>query len=253
MPPKYMDALGAISASSEGDEDSDDDDMNAVEGGADEMAAGAHTETSAATRTTGAGVDGAAAKTKRGGVTRSRNAISYEDLQARGLSRASLLDMPVPEEETADPSNKNQRSVGEKIKRRNASDGEEDDDEDEVFKNPFGKWELSRSKTARSEAARAEEAAERRANRGPTWGEQRGAALRAHAQHYMTHQVDRFDVGRAKGAAAAERSAEAAARARSGRDKEKETTRQKNRRKEQRGQAKFTLKEARDCPDIWRR
>ena len=47
---------------------------------------------------------------------------------------------------------------------------EEDDAPDEVFMNPFGKWEISKTKKAKLEAVRAEEAAERRANRGPTWG-----------------------------------------------------------------------------------
>lgn len=34
--------------------------------------------------------------------------------------------------------------------------------------------------------------------------------------------------------------------------KKKETTRQKNNRKEKLGQAKFTIKSERECPDIWR-
>lgn len=34
--------------------------------------------------------------------------------------------------------------------------------------------------------------------------------------------------------------------------KKKETTRQKNNRKERLGQAKFTIKSERECPDIWR-
>jgi hypothetical protein len=35
-------------------------------------------------------------------------------------------------------------------------------------------------------------------------------------------------------------------------DKEKLTTRQRNNRQEKRGQAKFTVKDTRECPDIYR-
>ena len=171
MPPKYMDALGAISDSENEDSDSDEgadaqQEEKGVGGGAGGAGAGGKKGVKAGA---GAGMANVA-------TTATAKVISYEDLQARGLSRTSLLDMPVPKDEDGDPK---------KTTKRGADGGEEASadaaDEPEFHVNAFGKWQLSRNKRAKLEAEEAEEAAARRENRGPTWGEQRGAALQAHA------------------------------------------------------------------------
>ena len=182
-----------------------------------------------------------------------RSIISYEDLQARGLSAPRLLDAPSSQVDDERASRGFHASDGDRQPAEASAGGSAVDDEDapvEVFVNPFGKWEVSKHKRAKLEADRLAEAEERRAQRGPTWGEQRGEVLRARARHHMTHAVETFDLGRAAGAAKRERDGEAASKVRMKRVRE--TTRQKNARKEQRGQATFTVKEARDCPDVWR-
>ena len=188
--PKFMDALGEVPLSSD-DEDSDSEGAEAARDGKGGGGRGGGGR--------GGGGRANSIRTAGAGSVNAAKTIRYEDLQARGLSRTSLLDIPVPVGEGApgpgEEKKKNKRG-NEAV--RNPKGDDDDDDDPEVFLNPFGKWELSRSKRAKVEAKEAEEAAERRANRGPTWGEQRGAALQAQARHYMQTAVESFDLGRVR-------------------------------------------------------
>ena len=191
-PPKYMDALGELSSGDDSDDECDSEGGGAEAGDGKGGGGGGGGGGTKSNDTPAAEAKGKARATAKAGASISaKSVISYEDLQARGLSRTSLLDIPVPK------SNEDGGPSGGEEKRKNPDD--DDDDDAEVFLNPFGKWELSRSKRAKLEAKQAEEAAQRRANRGPTWGEQRAAALQAQARHYMTHSVESFDLGRVRG------------------------------------------------------
>jgi len=182
----FMDALGEISD----DSSSDDDDV---------------------------------AATGRAVAASTTSMPSYEELTSYGMrGGGSLVDTPEyfaagePARAAADADAKADAARGAGGSKRAAAkeDGASDDDDDdasrpEFIKNAFGKWEVSRHKRAKREAQLAEEAAERRANRGPTWGEQRGELLRRQA---ATRNVASFDLTRAFGAAAREDDASSRAR-----------------------------------------
>ena len=180
-------------------------------------------------------------------ISAKRTTPSYEELCQRSYAGAdiSLVGIPGPKgpEASSDA-------------RKNESDDDANDDEPggAVFKNAFGKWEKSARKRKEPPASPPSASAEPRA---PSLSERRGEALRAQAAHALhSGAVETFAVHRATGAAATEREAEAKARLalreESVRRTASETVRQKNKRKESRGQATFTFKEGRDCPDVWR-
>ena len=140
------------------------------------------------------------------------------------------------------------------------SDGYSDDDDEDLFAfNPDAapapkkrRKEIDVSLLKTSDTSLEAAAAEREASEAAVAEAARAAADEA------------AEAEAAEAAAARRREAEAAAAAlpaadasggakfvKSARKPENETTRAKNRRKEKLGQAKFTLKEDRDCPSVW--
>jgi len=70
-----------------------------------------------------------------------------------------------------------------------------DDGAPELIQNNFGNWELRGNKRVKREEEFLADAAARREARGPTWGEQRSAALKTELEHRMLHE-EKFDLSR---------------------------------------------------------
>jgi hypothetical protein len=70
-----------------------------------------------------------------------------------------------------------------------------DDGAPELIQNNFGNWELRGNKRVKREEEFLADAAARREARGPTWGEQRSAALKTELEHRMQHE-EKFDLSR---------------------------------------------------------
>ena len=70
-----------------------------------------------------------------------------------------------------------------------------DDGAPELIQNNFGNWELRGNKRVKREEEFLADAAARREARGPTWGEQRSAALKTELEHRMLHEEE-FDLSR---------------------------------------------------------
>ncbi|MDA9080490.1 hypothetical protein N9M16_03590 [Candidatus Dependentiae bacterium] len=82
-----------------------------------------------------------------------------------------------------------------KKRREQGIASDSDDGAPELIQNNFGNWELRGNKRVKREEEFLADAAARREARGPTWGEQRSAALKTELEHRMLHE-EKFDLSR---------------------------------------------------------
>mmetsp|Transcript_38566 Transcript_38566/g.64896 ORF Transcript_38566/g.64896 Transcript_38566/m.64896 type:complete len:218 (+) Transcript_38566:152-805(+) len=183
--------------------------------------------------------------------------ISYEALQVHGLRESSVMDVPDPH-----AVERERIAAAKEVASKAAKALEEDVP---LIKNAFGKWQYQSTDPHHKRLMREAEAEDQPPlEEGPSAREMqemrnrlRAAAMRQEADAAMAGAV-KFDLASA-GGAKNDKELEAEARRviqqRQLQDSKKaaETTRQKNKRKQARGQANFTLKEGRDCPDIHHR
>lgn len=126
--------------------------------------------------------------------------VTYEDLVKRSYGSAvAAIDEDArrrrDDAKKASAAAKDDDDGKGKKRREQGVASDSDDGAPELIQNNFGNWELRGNKRVKREEEFLADAAARREARGPTWGEQRSAALKTELEHRMLHE-EKFDLSR---------------------------------------------------------
>lgn len=126
--------------------------------------------------------------------------VTYEDLVKRSYGSAvAAIDEDARQRrddaKKASAAAKDDDDGKGKKRREQGIASDSDDGAPELIQNNFGNWELRGNKRVKREEEFLADAAARREARGPTWGEQRSAALKTELEHRMLHE-EKFDLSR---------------------------------------------------------
>lgn len=126
--------------------------------------------------------------------------VTYEDLVKRSYGSAvAAIDEDArrrrDDAKKASAAAKDDDDGKGKKRREQGVASDSDDGAPELIQNNFGNWELRGNKRVKREEEFLADAAARREARGPTWGEQRSAALKTELEHRMQHE-EKFDLSR---------------------------------------------------------
>ena len=126
--------------------------------------------------------------------------VTYEDLVKRSYGSAvAAIDEDArrrrDDAKKASAAAKDDDDGKGKKRREQGIASDSDDGAPELIQNNFGNWELRGNKRVKREEEFLADAAARREARGPTWGEQRSAALKTELEHRMQHE-EKFDLSR---------------------------------------------------------